>query len=135
MLSDLQDFSRIYSNMENLVLRARSKIIGSAIRNEKALNPKHEIRNPKQYLMTKIQMIQTISVLGVMLMVLFLSLGHLIFEFVSDFEIRISNLANARPSKHALWVMPKPCDPLNLDFYFNIHAFHSSIKRSSCLTQ
>ncbi len=93
----------IYSNTENLVLRARSEIIGSALRDEKALNPKHEIRNPKQYLMTKIQMIQTIGVPGIAIMILFLSLGHLIFEFVSNFDIRISDFANARIVNHALW--------------------------------
>jgi len=43
--------------------------MGFALRNEKGLNPKHEMRakhptgiNPKQYPMTKIQMIQTIVV-------------------------------------------------------------------------
>jgi len=50
--------------------------------------------------MTKIQMIQTIAVA---IMILFLSLGHLIFDFVSKFEIRISDFANARTTNHALW--------------------------------
>jgi hypothetical protein len=53
--------------------------------------------------MTKIQMIQIIGVPGIAIMILFLSLGHLIFELVSDFEIRISGFANARTAKHALW--------------------------------
>jgi len=48
-----------YCNTQSLVLRARSEIIGSALMNETAVNPKHEIRNPKQYPMTKIQMFQT----------------------------------------------------------------------------
>ena len=79
-------------------------------------NPNNEIRNPKwfdrltilsevegQYLMTKIQMIQTIGVADIPIMILFLSLGHLIFEFVSNFDIRISDFANARTANHALW--------------------------------
>jgi len=36
------------------------------------INPKHEIRNPKQYIMTKIQMFQTVGVLEVANMFLFL---------------------------------------------------------------
>ena len=52
----------------------------------------------------RFQMIQTIGVTGVAIMILFLSLGHLIFEFVSNFEIRISDFANARTANHALWV-------------------------------
>jgi hypothetical protein len=51
----------LISNMENLVLWARSEIIGSALINEKTINPKHEIRNPKQYIMTKILIIQTMG--------------------------------------------------------------------------
>ena len=57
--------------------------------------------------MTKIQMIQTIGVPGIAIMIMFVSLGHLIFEFVSNFEIRISNFANARTANHALWVYTK----------------------------
>jgi len=38
--------------------------------------------------MTKIQMIQTIGVSDIENMILFLPLGHLIFEFVSNFDIR-----------------------------------------------
>ena len=64
---------------------------------------KPEARNPKHYLMTKIPMNQTIDVPGITMMILFLSLGHLIFEFISNFEIRISNFANARTTNHALW--------------------------------
>jgi len=37
-------------------------------------------------------MIQTIAVSDIVNMILFLSLGNLIFEFVSHFDIRISNL-------------------------------------------
>jgi len=58
--------------------------------NEKSLNPKHEIRNPKQYRMTEIQMIQTKDIPGIAILRLFLSLELLIFEFVSYFDIRIS---------------------------------------------
>ncbi len=43
--------------LENLILTARLELSGSILRNEKASNPKHEIRNPKQYPMTEIQMI------------------------------------------------------------------------------
>jgi hypothetical protein len=35
----------VHSKIGNLVLRARSEIIGSVFRNKKARNPKHEIRN------------------------------------------------------------------------------------------
>jgi len=51
------------------------------------LNPKHEIRNPKQYLMIQIQMIKTRPWLE--LQVQALCLSHLIFGFVSYFDIRI----------------------------------------------
>ena len=47
--------------MENPVLWIRSETIGFAAGME-ALNPKHEIRNSKQSLMIKIQMIQTLMV-------------------------------------------------------------------------
>jgi hypothetical protein len=53
--------------------------------------------------MTKIQMIQTVSVSGILLTIMFLSLGHLIFEFVSSFEIRISNFGDEGTANHALW--------------------------------
>jgi hypothetical protein len=55
---------------------------------------KSEARNPKQYPMTKIQMNQTVRVSEIANMNLFLSLGHFILEFVSNFDIRISNFAN-----------------------------------------
>ena len=54
--------------------------------------------------MTKIQMIQKIGITDIEILILFLSLGHLIFEFVSNFEIKISDFANARTENHALWV-------------------------------
>ena len=76
-----------YSNNENLVLWARSEIIGSALGNKESLNPKHEIRNPKQYRMTKIKMIQTKNIPGIAILRLFLSLEPLIFEFVSNFDL------------------------------------------------
>ena len=41
--------------------------------------------------MTKIQMIQTRGVPGIAVLMLFLSLEPLLFEFVSNFEIRISD--------------------------------------------
>jgi hypothetical protein len=42
----VSSFGRVvHSKIGNLVLRARSEIIDSALRNKKALNPKHEIRN------------------------------------------------------------------------------------------
>jgi hypothetical protein len=70
---------------------------------EKALNPKPQPPNSKQYLMTKIQMIQTISVLDIAKRALFCLLGHLLFEVVSNFEIVIWDFANATPVSHALW--------------------------------
>jgi len=53
--------------------------------------------------MTKIQMIQTTGVSDIENMILFLLLGHLIFEFVSNFDIRISNFANGICIDRALW--------------------------------
>jgi len=53
--------------------------------------------------MTKIRMTQAISVPGTAILVLFLSLGHLVFEFVSYFDIRISYFGEATPANHALW--------------------------------
>jgi hypothetical protein len=68
-----------------------SEIIGFGLWNNKVLNPKHlparsrfgeGRRNPKQYLMSKIQMIQTKGIPPITFVILFLSLGHLILEFV-----------------------------------------------------
>ena len=56
---------KIYSICENLVLWARSEIIGSALLDKAFLNPKHEIRKPKQYRRTKIRMIQTKDLPGI----------------------------------------------------------------------
>jgi hypothetical protein len=71
--------------------------------NKESLNPKHEIRNPKQYRMTEIQMIQTRDMPGIAILRLFLSLEPLIFEFVSNFDIRISNFIDRNCLNHALW--------------------------------
>ena len=79
----------MYSINENLVLWARSEIIAPTL--GKSLNPKHEIRNPKQYRITEFQMIQTKDMSGIAMLRLFLSLEPLIFEFVSNFGIRISD--------------------------------------------
>ena len=54
-----------YSAGENLVLKARSEKIGSALLNKEYINPKHEIRKTKQYRMTKIKMIQTKDIAGI----------------------------------------------------------------------
>jgi len=51
--------------------------------NEVGRNPKHEIRNSKQSQMTEFQMFQARK---------FEVLEFLEFEFVSDFDIRISDL-------------------------------------------
>jgi hypothetical protein len=67
--------------------------------------------------MTKIQMIQTIGVPGIAIMILFVSLGHLIFEIVSNFEIRFSNFANARTAIMPFGFIQKP-GPLDPDFYY-----------------
>jgi hypothetical protein len=48
----------LYFVVKNLVLWARSEILGFALANNVALNPKHEIRISKQYKMTKIQITQ-----------------------------------------------------------------------------
>jgi len=37
------------------------------------------------------------------IVILFLSLEHLLFEFVLSFEIRISDFASVRPANHAPW--------------------------------
>jgi hypothetical protein len=47
------------------------------------LNPKHEIRNPKQILNPKFECPKRV-----------LNFDHLIFGFVSNFDIRISYLGN-----------------------------------------
>jgi hypothetical protein len=56
--------------------------------------------------MTKIQMIQTIGVPGIAILILFLPLRHLIFEFVSNFEFRIL----PRPEQQSMpsGFIPKP---------------------------
>jgi hypothetical protein len=46
-----------YFEVKKLVLWASSEILGFVFANNGALNPKHEIRNWKQYKMTKIQII------------------------------------------------------------------------------
>jgi len=53
--------------------------------------------------MTKIQKIQTIGVSGIANKILFLSLGNLIFEFVSKFDIRILDFKNDICESQALW--------------------------------
>jgi len=53
---------------------------------------KHEIRNPKQNEMTEIQMGKPVQISDLSLGISFLSLGNWILGFVSDFEIRISDL-------------------------------------------
>ena len=53
---------------------------------------KHEIRNPKQDEMTKIQMEKPEQILDLRSGTLFLSLEDWILRIVSDFEIRISDL-------------------------------------------
>ncbi|MCJ7593636.1 MAG: hypothetical protein MUO52_02550, partial [Desulfobacterales bacterium] len=57
----------------------------------------------RQYLMTKIQMVQTTGVSDIANVILFLSLGHLVFEFVANFDIRISNFSNGICIDPALW--------------------------------
>jgi hypothetical protein len=49
------------------------------------------------------QMFQTIGLLEVANMILFLSLGNLIFEFVSYFDIRISIFCNGTCVNYTLW--------------------------------
>jgi len=52
--------------------------------------------------MTKIQMNPTIGPPYIAGMILFLSIQHLMFEFVSYFEIRVSNFTNGSCVNHAL---------------------------------
>jgi len=46
---------------------------------------------------------QTIRICYVTNLVLFLSFRHLLFEFVSYFDIRISDLGDVTLANHALW--------------------------------
>ena len=39
------------------------------------------------------------------MMILFLSLGHLVFEFVSYFEVMISDFFNPAMADHAIWAL------------------------------
>jgi len=52
-------------------------------------------------------MIQTIGVSDIVNMISFLTFGHLIFEFVSNFDIRISKFANGVCIHHALRAQTK----------------------------
>jgi hypothetical protein len=61
------------------------------------------MRKTKQYRMTKIKMIQTKDIAGIAMWRLFLSLEPLIFDFVSNFDIRISNFVDRNCLNHALW--------------------------------
>jgi len=58
-ISDTSPSRDLYFEVKNLVLWSRSEILGFAFANKAALNPKHEIRNSKQYKMPKIQMTKT----------------------------------------------------------------------------
>ena len=53
--------------------------------------------------MTKIKMIQTKDIPDIAILRLFLSFEPLIFEFVSNFDIRISNFDDRICLNHALW--------------------------------
>ena len=53
--------------------------------------------------MTKIQMFQTVAEMEPANMILFLIFGNLIFEFVSNFDIQISNFVDCICLNHALW--------------------------------
>jgi len=61
-------------------------------------NPKHEIRNSKKSLTSKIQTIEQTSHDFVSV------IGYSGFEFVSGFDIRISDLVNANSVNHVPWV-------------------------------
>ena len=82
-------------SIEKLVLWARSKISGNAVAGDTAENPEHEIRNPKQCQMTKIQMIQTTEFSTVFYNTSFWSLDPCVFKFVSYLDIRIWDLKAA----------------------------------------
>jgi hypothetical protein len=55
----------LYSNIENLILSAKSEMMGSALLDKEFLNPKQEIRKPKQYRMAKNKTIQTKDITGI----------------------------------------------------------------------
>jgi hypothetical protein len=79
--------------VKNLVLWAGSKISGFALANNAALNPKHEIRNSKQFLMTKILNTRNKTV-NIYRQTVILCFGHLNIRNsnlyrVSKFDIRI----------------------------------------------
>jgi hypothetical protein len=52
-------------------------------------------------------MFQTAAALEVANTILFLAFGNLTFEFVSDFDIRISNFAKSLFYEHILWSSAK----------------------------
>jgi hypothetical protein len=85
----------------------------AALSNDKKrrINPKHEIRNSKQYSMTKIQMFQSAVVLEVANTILFWTFGNLKFEFVSDFAIRISNFTKSPFKNMPSGLNSKPSPP------------------------
>ena len=60
-------------------------------------NPKHQIRNQKQIPMIEISMTETPVTWLFLPAPLFVSSGHLDFEFVSDLDIRISDLSRRSP--------------------------------------
>ena len=94
--------------MLNLVLWARSETIGFAYKME-APNPKHEIRNSKQSPNDQNSNDpNNSSYFGTRFMVCYCLLEHLVFEFVSDFDIRISNLAKAGSSEPGFLTSPHP---------------------------
>jgi hypothetical protein len=64
---------------------------------------KSEARNPKQYLMIKIQTVQTIERERTSECVCVLPLGHLIFGFVSEFRISIFEFCYRICLNYALW--------------------------------
>jgi hypothetical protein len=69
--------------------------------------------------MTKIQMIQTIVGSNILNNFLFLSLRYLLFEFVSNFDIRILNFANGIYRNYTLGPLTK-ADLLESDIYNSV---------------
>jgi len=105
---------RLDFNIANLLLWARSEFNGYAAAGDIAENPNDEILNPKQFQMTKTQMIQTIGISTVVHTASFWSLDHWIFEFVSYFDIRIWYLTAATHRIIPSRVISKP-GPLGPD--------------------
>ena len=97
------------------------------------LNPNHEIRNAKQILMTKIRITQRAGTDNIAIMGLFWSLEHWIFEFISNFDIRISYFTNGIKLNDASELSLKP-GYLNPDLYLPILSIIDAARRGNMIS-